>query len=267
MVVHGRTGVVHARYVPAPVAPLLAGAPYPVIGSLPAVFADRRKNRGFESLAVAPSGAHLFAILQSPLGDKKAAGLKKTAVVRGLKMRIEVTSRDEVALVYDSQFALEASSPAAWTAAAKQPVKPTKVKLSAAVAIANDAFILLERAPSQVLLYRVDVAGGTTNLDATAYANNTDLEAATGGTQRVSAFGVTAAEKRLLWNSAATPGWVGVEQQEGLAVDADGTLLLVSDNDFGIEDGPTVVTRLGLGRPLSGCAACPADAPTVAAAT
>jgi len=264
MVVHGRTGVVHARYVPAPIAPLLAGAPYPVIGSLPAVFADRRKNRGFESLAVAPSGAHLFAVLQSPLGDKKADGLKKTSVVRGLKMRIEVTSRDEVALVYDSQFALEASSPAAWTAAAKQPVKPTKIKLSAAVAVTDDAFVLLERAPSQVLLYRVDVGAATTNLDATTYADNTGLEAATGGTQRVSAFGVAAAEKRLLWNSAAVPGWTGVAQQEGLAMDADGSLLMVSDNDFGIEDGATIVTRLGLGRSLSGCDVCPADAPTVA---
>jgi len=39
-------------------------------------------------------------------------------------MRIEVTSRDEAALVYDSPIPLEASSLAAWTAAAKQLVKP-----------------------------------------------------------------------------------------------------------------------------------------------
>jgi len=265
MVVHGGTGVIQARYVPASIAPMLAGAPYPVVGSLPSVFADRRKNRGFESLSVAPSGAHLYAILQSPLGDKKADGLKTTAVVRAVKMRIEVASRSAATLTYDSQFALEASLPAAWTAAKKQPVKPTKVKLSAAVALADDAFVLLERAPDQVLLYRVDVTAATTNLDATAYANGTALELQTAGATRAAAFGVTPAAKRLLWNSAVTPSWDGVEQQEGLAVDGDGRLLIISDNDFGIEDGETIVRRVDLGRGLSGCDVCPADAPTMAA--
>lgn len=264
LLVHRQTGVIVARHVPSSVAPLLAGAPYPVIGSLPAVFGDRRLNRGFESLAVAPSGTHLYAILQSPLGDEKADGLKKTVVIRGLKMRIERASRNAVTLAYDSQFALEASSPAAWTAATK-PVKPTKIKLSAAAAIADDAFVLLEHAEGQVLLYRIDVTPNTTSLDATSFADNTELERLTGGTARVSDFGVTPASKRLLWNSAAAPGWAGVEQQEGIAVEQDGRLLLVSDNDFGIEDGTTVVTRLDVGRGLDGCAVCAADAPITAA--
>jgi len=62
-----------------------------------------------------------------------------------------------------------------------------------------------------------------------------------------------------------TPSWDGVEQQEGLAVDGDGRLLIISDNDFGIEDGETIVRRVDLGRGLSGCDVCPADAPTMAA--
>lgn len=37
-------------------------------------------------------------------------------------------------------------------------------------------------------------------------------------------------------------------------------VLLLSDNDFGIEDSDgTTVTAVALGRPLDGCTACPAD--------
>lgn len=265
MIVSAATGKVLARYVPASVAPSLAGAPYPVIPGLPSVFAGRRLNRGFESLAVAPSGTHLYALLQSPLGNKKAPGLATSTLVRGLKMRIDVASRDAATLTYDSQFALEASGPAAWTAASKQPVKPTKIKLSAAAAVGDTAFVLLERAPGQVRLFRVDVPASTTNLDDTPYANSTALEAETGGTRRATALGVTPAQKRLLWDSAATPSWAAtgaVAQQEGLIVDRHGKrVLLVSDNDFGIEDSAsTMVTAVALGRPLDGCTACPADA-------
>ncbi|GAB0496587.1 hypothetical protein MMPV_007900 [Pyropia vietnamensis] len=263
MVVSAVSGTIVGRYVPKSVAPGLKGAPYPVIPSLPSVFADRRKNRGFESLSVAPSGTHLYAVLQSPLGDKKAPGLKTSTLVRGLKMSIHVKSRDAATLTYESQFALEASGPAAWTEAKKQPVKATKIKLSAATAIGDHSFVLLERAPEQVRLFRVDVAADTTNLDDTAYAANTSLEAETGGTRRATALNVTPAQKRLLWDSAATAGWAeagAVEQQEGVVVDHKGKrVLLVSDNDFGIEDGSTVVTAVTLGRPLDGCTACPSD--------
>lgn len=73
-----------------------------------------------------PSHTHFYAVLQLPLGDKKAPGLAISTLVRGLKMQIHVTSRDAATLTYDSQFAYEASGPAAWTAASKQPGKPTK---------------------------------------------------------------------------------------------------------------------------------------------
>lgn len=264
MVLSSVSGEILARYVPESVAPSLAGAPYPIISGLPSVFAGRRKNRGFESLSVAPSGTHLYAVLQSPLGDKKAPGLATTTLVRGLKMRIHVTSRVAATLTYDSQFAYEASGPAAWTVASKQPVKPTKIKLSAAAAIGDTSFLLLERAPEQVRLFRVDMAANTTNLDDTPYAASTALEAETGGTRRAAAMGVTPAQKRLLWDSAATRGWEAagaVAQQEGLVVDRKGKrVLMVSDNDFGIEDGSTMVTAIALGRPLDGCTACASDA-------
>lgn len=43
----------------------------------------------------------------------------------------------------ESQFAIEATGPAAWMVAAKQPVKANKVKLSAAATVGDAAFVLL----------------------------------------------------------------------------------------------------------------------------
>jgi hypothetical protein len=58
-------GRVLARHVPKGLG--LSGAAYPVHETLPAVFARRKQNRGFESLALTPDGKHLYAIVQSPL--------------------------------------------------------------------------------------------------------------------------------------------------------------------------------------------------------
>jgi hypothetical protein len=59
------TGTVLARYVPQGEA--LPDAGYPVFDTLPGILSKRQGNRGFESLAISPDGATLYAMLQSPL--------------------------------------------------------------------------------------------------------------------------------------------------------------------------------------------------------
>ena len=44
------------------------------------------RTGAFESFAAAPSGAHLFVVLASPLGDKKTPGHQRMALVHGLKL-------------------------------------------------------------------------------------------------------------------------------------------------------------------------------------
>ncbi len=58
-------GKVLARYVPAGLQ--LTGTAYPVIASLPAILTNRKINRGFEGIALAPDGRTLYLPVQSLL--------------------------------------------------------------------------------------------------------------------------------------------------------------------------------------------------------
>lgn len=61
------TGRILGRYVPRGHA--IPGAPAEVHDVLPAAYAGRRDNRGFECLACSPDESRLFCLLQSPVGD------------------------------------------------------------------------------------------------------------------------------------------------------------------------------------------------------
>ena len=63
------TGTVLGRLVPQGLT--LPGAGYPVTDSLPAVFADRQGNRGFESLALVPDGTHALRGGAEPAGRSR----------------------------------------------------------------------------------------------------------------------------------------------------------------------------------------------------
>jgi len=274
VLVHGLTGRILARYVPERLAAELSSAPYPVIGALPDVLLHRRKNRGFEALAVAADGRSLLAVVQSPLGSTADAGLVDNVVIRAVRMAIHVDARDAARLVYDGMFAIEGSPPAAYTVA---PNRAADLKYSAAAGLADGGFLVLERGVGQVKLFRVDVTAATTRLDGTAYGGaDTALERDTNGARSLASVGVTPLRKVLVWDSARTAGgtdaWAFAAKQEGLVVLSRATVLLANDNDFGLaRAGPSALVQVHLGRSLSGATVCdeptlPAP-PTVSAAT
>jgi sugar lactone lactonase YvrE len=61
------TGKVVERFVPKGLD--LTGADYPVTEALPAIYAMRKGNRGFEGIALAPDGKTVYVVLQSPLSN------------------------------------------------------------------------------------------------------------------------------------------------------------------------------------------------------
>src|SRR5689334_14110630 len=78
-------GRVLKRYTPA--GKTLAGAAYPVTDNLPAILAQRRANRGFESIAVSPDGRTAYTLTQSPLGPTSASSVTRNSrILRVLRL-------------------------------------------------------------------------------------------------------------------------------------------------------------------------------------
>jgi hypothetical protein len=66
-----QTGKVLKRYIPEGL--ILDGMDYPISPVLPAIYATRKSNRGFEGMTISPDEKTLYLVLQSPLynPDKK----------------------------------------------------------------------------------------------------------------------------------------------------------------------------------------------------
>lgn len=189
---------------------------------LPAVYAQRRANRGFE--AVALEGNKLYAFIQSAIDNPDTAEddtSRSSRNLRILEFDIETqTVTGEYLYVLDDI----SSSGSAKTD-----------KIGDAVSLGNGKFLVVERddrstADSNKLIYEIDLSSAT-NLISTPIASDKTLEELS--IDELSDLGVQAVEKRLVTNAAAI-GYTGVEKLEGLALIDQNTIALINDNDFGL---------------------------------
>jgi hypothetical protein len=189
---------------------------------LPAVYAQRRNNRGFE--AVALSGNKLYAFIQSPIDNPDNSS--DAASKASLNLRIVEFNIDTKQVTGEYLYLLEGLT--------------ATDKIGDAVALGNGKFVVVERddngtAAGNKLLYQIDLQGAT-NINQSA--NLTGIP--TGKTiEQLSKSELTAANikpvsKSLIAN-ASQLGYTGVEKLEGLALVAPNTLALLNDNDFNIK--------------------------------
>jgi len=252
-------GTVFARYAPETIAPLLEGADMMVYGTVPDIFKNRRKNRGFESLVVAPDGSYLIAILQSPMGDQHISEYNANRVIRAAVFDVENTGNETepIKLTYRKQFAIEGSPPSAYF----KNITASDLKYSAAESLSDGTFIALERASGQVKYFNIDWRTAT-NLDDTRFANNLRLEFESRGTKSLLSLGVTPASKiKVMDTYAKVPGGVdnftGSAKQEGFLVTDENTIVTIEDNDFGLENNGNVKLHvISVGRELQGSTVC-----------
>ncbi|MFF4171083.1 esterase-like activity of phytase family protein [Streptomyces sp. NPDC001744] len=212
-------GRVLARHVPKGLN--LTGTDYPVVESLPAVFLQRKVNRGFEGLALLPGG-DLVLGLQSPLlNPDKAAGeeSRTTRLLRFSPRENRVTA--EYAYRFDPVGTVEPGQ-----------TKTSELKLSALVALGGDRLLVQERTDKAARLYEVrlrrsdDILGSPWDT-----ANAPTLEQLD---DRAAARVVLKKDLVIDLNTVkGVPGKI-----EGVAVEGSSTLVLLNDNDFGMTDGP-----------------------------
>jgi len=221
------TGRLLARYIPEGTAASV-GAPAGTFGIevLPAVYAQRRVNRGFEAIAL--EGNKVYAFIQSALDNPDRADDATSRASRNLRILEFDTTNATVTAEYLYILRDISGSGAARTD-----------KIGDAVALGNGRFLVIERDDrlgfdANKLIYEIDLKG------ATDIHNPANLSAVPAGKTveqlteaELAAAGIKPVFKRLVTNLAAL-GYVGVSKPEGLALVDAHTLAVINDNDFGI---------------------------------
>ncbi|ESQ91494.1 hypothetical protein ABAC460_05785 [Asticcacaulis sp. AC460] len=226
-------GEVRVRWVPAGTQDLYAGAAYPVAGVLPAIAAARQFNRGFEGIALSPDETRIYLAFQSPLAHPDEATHSQARHVR-----LWTLDASTGALLAQHLYPLDppdsfrrdlAQGPVAWC----------DLKISELVTLACDCLLVLERGSATTKFY-------TVRLDGPGLAPD-HIDPATRPTaEQLSAAGAAVPElaKTVVFSTDDMPQ-IG-HDLEGVVKLGPRSLLLVNDNDLGVEGVATRFWRVEL---------------------
>ena len=220
-------GKLLARYIPQGTAAAV-GAPAGTFGieALPAVYAQRRANRGFEGIAL--DGSKVYAFIQSALDNPDTRQRRDLPRLRNLRIVEFDTASQTVTAEYLYNLRDISGSGDARTD-----------KIGDAASLGNGRFAVIERddrlgLDANKLIYEIDLKGAT---DIHNPANLVGVPAGKTLEQlteaELAAAGIKPVFKRLATNLAPL-GYTGVSKPEGLAVVDGETLAVINDNDFGI---------------------------------
>jgi hypothetical protein len=205
---------------------------------LPALAARRQINRGFEALALTPDGAALFLAFQSPLAHPDEAAHEAAAYVRLWQLDPE-TGAIQVQYLYPldppETFRRDRDAGA---------FERKDVKVSEIACLGTGDLLVLERGSQTTKLYRVsldpELALPPEHLSLETRPTIEELSAAD--------IPLPALAKQLLFTS---DDFAEVSRDlEGVAILSPTELILVSDNDFGVEGEETHFWRLRFTDPV-----------------
>lgn len=211
----------------------LEGAAFPVEAILPAIAARRQLNRGFEAIASSPDELWLFVAFQSALAHPDEAAHEQGRHVR--LWRLDAATGKVAA-----QYLYPLDPPDSFRR--DGPLERSDLKVSELCFVAADSLLVLERGSKTTKIYKVD-------LDDALALPPEHLEIATRPTvEELGGRGLPALAKTLLFSSDDAPE-IGADL-EGMAILSPSELLLVSDNDFGVEGAETGFWRVRFDHPI-----------------
>lgn len=205
-------GVLAARYVPEGSNNEETGI---AVGeeALPAIYAQRRANRGFE--AVALRDGILYAFIQSPIDNPDTA--KDNSSKASTLVRILAFDTNTKATVGQYFYRLDGKG---------------VDKIGDAVVMPDGTFLVMERdnatgAAARKLVYHIDIDAAT-NFLGYDLPLGVELQSDLG----LARLGIMPVAKRLFVDLGAI-GYNTVDKPEGLALIDENTLAVINDNDFG----------------------------------
>lgn len=234
-------GRIVTRWIPVGLERKFAGAHYPVEACLPALAARRHINRGFEAIAMSPDEQRLYLAFQSPLDhpDQKAHEAAAHA-------RFWTLDAATGAVIAQHLYPLDPPSVFRRDRAAG-PFERADIKLSELAATGDGRLICLERGSATTKLYVVSPET-TPGLPPEQLAIETRPTV-----EEVSATGELDGKLSVLRKSILLDTDDHLEigpDLEGIALLASDELLLVSDNDFGVEGAKTGFWRVKFSQPI-----------------
>ncbi|MGQ0656994.1 MAG: esterase-like activity of phytase family protein [Chromatiales bacterium] len=238
--VHAKaTGEIIERLVPAGIERDLQNVNYLVRGILPDILVKRKLNRGMEALAVSPREEFLYFIMESPLANPDSDAHKHSRNVRLFKMELGGAK-----IVAEYLYRLDIPET---FAGADSGDKQSDVKISEMVAYDTDRLIVVEGIAGTKRLYKINLAAkGQSNIADSAW----DRDVTSPSLEQLddpASEGIAPLQKDLALDSGVDYPGILPKKIEGLAILDAGTLLLVNDNDFGIDGATTRFVELQVG--------------------
>jgi hypothetical protein len=231
-----KDGLLLHRYIPKGTA-ALAGQPEGTYGdeTLPAEYAKRRSNRGFEAMALDAQSGILYAFIQTPLANPNRATSDNSNLIRVLG--INPTTGLPVA---EYLYALE-----------KPLVRATNVDKigDATYDPQTKSFYVIERddnaePTNKKYIFQFNLSGATNLLAANTPALLPGKTMEQHTLDELATLGIRAVKKTKVLNLPSI-GYLPGDKPEGLTLLPGGGLAVLNDNDFGL-GGPALST-VGLG--------------------
>ena len=229
-------GVLIDRFIPQGTAASV-GNPEGAFGTetLPAVYAQRRGNRGFEGMALNTDNGNLYAFIQSPIDNPDVSNTEADA----LDEKSDFNSRNSqlLRILEVDPSTGEAVGEYVYFLAGSPGVD----KIGDAVYAGDGKFYVIERdsatgRDAQKFIFEVDLTAATNILGtelSTATGEDTALESMTA--DELAVMGIQPVTKTQVLNLPSI-GYTAGDKPEGLALLDDGSLAVINDNDFGLLD-------------------------------
>jgi hypothetical protein len=223
-------GKIVRRLVPAGSA--IAGEPW-IEDCLPALAGRRHLNRGFEGVAISPAEERLYVGFQSPLAHPDKDAFEAARHVRLWELDTDGRLVGQYLYPFDDPHSFLRDSE-------KGKLGWKDLKICELTAIGERTLLVLERSSETCKIYRVELSDElrtpAVHLDIDTRPTVEELSASEGP------FELPIVAKQLLFTSDEHREVAA--DIEGMTLLSDRSLLLVSDNDFGVEEKETRFFRL-----------------------
>lgn len=234
-------GTIRRRLVPANAAADYKDADYDIAPALPPILRQRSQGRGFESLAISPDEKFLYAMMQSPLANPDAAASRHSRNIRIWKI-----VRETGQVVGQYLYQLDAPHRFRVDNEARERTRED-VKVAEIVAIGEDRLMVLERIEKSARLFTIHLdEANRIPPEFDSLEMSPSLEILDG--EALTMRGLAPLPKTLVLDTDTLPGLPA--RIEGVAVMAPNELIVINDNEFGIDGVRNQMFRIILPEPL-----------------